>query len=130
LESAEPTLWAEAWSLAGGAQPDDAAAWFFEPAQPAAGDDQRVDEAIRRCVESRARSQRPVLLVLSGATATRQQLLTEVRQRFGPVIFFYMGKDPAPAPGNHGTGLTSDLPIETAGRAYHEWNRLSGIVSS
>jgi hypothetical protein len=130
LEGTEPTLWAEAWSLAGGGALDDAAAWFFEPAQPAAGDDQRIDEAIRHCVESRASKQRPVLLVLSGATAGRQQLLAEVRQRFGPVIFFYMGKDPAPALGNHGASLTADLPIETAGRAYQEWKKLSGYVSS
>jgi hypothetical protein len=134
LESAEPTLWAESWSQASGAPPDDAA-WFFEPAQPAAGDDPAgndpaADEAIRRCVESRAANKRPVLLVLSGATATRQQFLSDLRQRFGPVGFFFMGKEPAPPGGGNGSSLTSDLPIREAGLAYQEWKTLSGRVSS
>lgn len=128
LERAEPELWAQAWSQASGAQPDDPAALFFRTAQPAPGDDPQVDDAIKRCVEKRAANRRPVLLVLSGATATRQQLLADVRQRFGPLGFFYMGKDPAPAAADRDLGLASDLPVEVAGRAFQEYHRLRDYV--
>jgi hypothetical protein len=123
IKEADPDQWDQAWELSGG---DDDGNWFLEP--PA--DDPRVEETIQRCVASRATSKRPVLLVLSGATAGRQQLLAEVRQRFGPVVFFFMGKDPAPAMGNHGPGLTSDLPFKTAKRAHQEWTKLMESLRS
>jgi hypothetical protein len=124
LEHTERGWWEDAWQEASGAESDD---WFSERAELAPADDQHVDAAIKRCVEKWIVNRRPVLIVLSGATATRQQLLDDVRQRFGPVSFFFMGKDPAPATTETSAGLVSDIPLEAARKAHSEWYKLSAI---
>jgi hypothetical protein len=127
LEHTEPDWWKEAWYEGSDTESDD---WFFKPVELVAADDQRVDAAIKRCVETWTVNRRPVLIVLSGATATRQQLLADVRQRFGPVNFFFMAKDLAATTTDTSTGLISDIPFEAAHKAHEEWNKLVGYMSN
>jgi hypothetical protein len=90
-------------------------------------DDPRVKDTIKWYVKQRAANRRPVLVVLAGVMAIRQELLREARRRFGPLCFFYMGKDPAPAAALGDLGLESVLPTGGALRALSDYNRLKNL---
>ena len=126
LKIAEPELWAEAGGDA--PQPDPwAGDWndvggFASPAE--AGDTQCGTDVIKYCVEKRTNEGRPVLLALTGVMAADQALLDAIRQTFGPVAFFFMGKDLAPPTYGQGPGLAADLPIQTADQAHAMWSNM------
>jgi hypothetical protein len=132
LAEADPDLWGQASMDAGVTVPDPWAELLGEDETSSSGETGSgcIDSVIKRCIEMRAAAKKPVLLFLPGPAATNQSLLSQIRQHFGPVGFFFMGRDAAPSTLIPGPNLASELSIATADQAYQGWQKLHGSVST
>lgn len=121
LSDAEPDLWAA------NSQVDPWDSWGAPtPALGQGGAAQ--DETIRACVTKRVEQGRPVLLLLRVIHAANPALLDAIRQRFGPVTFFFLDKEPAPPALGQEPSVVIDFVLKTADEAFATWDDLKDIA--
>lgn len=101
---------------------------WFEPA-PAADEAESWD-AVRAQVEANAQTHQPTILLLPGSKLADRSLLGELRDRLGPVAFFFLSAQPEVA---NQVGVAPLQPAISAGadrQAYDDWRALGGALAA